>query len=90
MGTSGTVYIYSIKGEGRKGKGIDRIVRPAGDNPGRPPLRHLPDRLRADNGVYCLLDMDSSIAREKVIQSGRNKPCKECDACRDKRRKKVA
>jgi hypothetical protein len=24
------------------------------------PLRHLPDRLRADNDVYCLLDMDNS------------------------------
>jgi hypothetical protein len=28
------------------------------------PLRHLPDRLRADNDVYCLLDMDNTSGGE--------------------------
>jgi hypothetical protein len=33
--------------------------------------------------------MDKLLGREKVIPYGRNKPCKVCNACRDKRRKKV-
>jgi hypothetical protein len=29
------------------------------------PLRHLPDRIRTDNDVYCLLDMDNTSGRSR-------------------------